>query len=144
MTFNHAVGVNSWILEVRDSLFGTKDTLISFPANGSDTVNVDLYLQKIPLMAKPAGSNVSQAPSLLVCREAKGSIETRYTLQVAGRTTLALYGATGRLVREFFNRSESAGEHQARLETSGLSAGIYFLKLQTESHAAITRIPIER
>ncbi len=144
MTFNHAVGINSWVLEVRDSLYITKDTLISFPANGNDTLNVDLYLQKMPLMVRPAGSNVSQAPSLLAGQEAKGSIETRYTLQVAGRAHLALYAATGRLVREFFDRSESAGEHQARLETSGLPAGIYFLKLQTGTHAAITRIPLER
>ena len=133
---------NNWILEVQDSLFLTKDTLISIPSYQGDTVDVELYLQKIPLAAKPiGGSDISKAaPSLQVRQEARGSIETSYVLPTSGQMHLALYGVNGRLVKTFLDRYESVGKHEASLGISGLPAGIYFLKLQTDTHMAITKI----
>ena len=134
--------LNNWILEVQDSLFLTKDTLISDTGNAIDTKDVELYLQKIPLAAKPiGGSDIAKAaPSLQVRQEARGSIETSYVLPTSGQIHMALYGVNGRLVKTFLDRYESVGKHEASLGISGLPTGIYFLKLQTNTHAAITKI----
>jgi hypothetical protein len=154
MTFPGNWGVNYWIFEVQDSLFLTKDTLLAdtfslnYPAdsinieNGLPTLNVELYLQKIPLAAKPiGGSDISkEATSLQVRQEAKGSIETSYVLPTSGQIHLALYGVNGRLEKSFLDRYESAGKHEASLGISGLPTGIYFLKLQTNTHMAISKI----
>jgi hypothetical protein len=144
---------NTWIFEAQDidgaqnGSFQNKDTLISFsPVGGwADTVTIELYLQKLSSAVNPAGPGASPAAmSMRAWRSANGTIEMRYALPAEAQTRMALYGATGRLIKEIFDRSQSAGEHEARLETSGLSAGIYFLKLQAGTHAAITRISIER
>jgi hypothetical protein len=153
MTFFQAPGFNTWIFEAQDvdgaqnGSFQNKDTLISIPSGSglADTVTIELYLQKISQAVNPAGPGASPAAmSMHAWRSANGTIEMRYALPAEAQTRMALYGATGRLVKEIFDRSESAGEHEARLEISGLSAGIYFLKLQAGAHAAITRISIER
>lgn len=152
MTFFQAPGFNTWILEAQDidgaqnGSFQNKDTLISVPAGSGwpDTVTVELYLQKLSQAVNPAGPGSSPtAMSMRAWRSANGAIEMRYALPAQVQVRMALYGATGRLIREIFDRSESAGIHDYHLETTGLSAGIYFLKLQTESHTAITRISIE-
>jgi hypothetical protein len=152
MTFGHAP-LNTLIFEAQDidgaqnGSFQNKDTLISVPAISglADTVTIELYLQKLSQAVNPVGPGASPtAMSMRAWRSANGTIEMRYALMAGAQTRMALYGATGRLIKEIFDRSESAGEHAARLETSGLSAGIYFLKLQTGTRAAITRISIER
>lgn len=154
MTFPGNWGVNYWILEVQDSLFLTKDTLLAdtfslnYPAdsinieNGLPTLDVELYLQKIPMAARLiGGSDISKAaPSLQLTQKTKGSIETSYVLPTSGQIHMALYGVNGRLVKTFLDRYESEGKHEASLGISGLPSGIYFLKLQTNTHAAITRI----
>jgi hypothetical protein len=153
MTFTQAPGFNTWILEAQDvdgaqnGSFQNKDTLISIPAVSgmADTATVELYLQKLSQSVNPAGPGASPAAMWMrAWRGANGTIETSYMLPNAGRTFVGLYGINGRLIRELFDRSESAGIHDTRLETTGLPAGIYFLKLQTQSHAAITKISIER
>ena len=152
MTFQ-APMFNTWNFEAQDvdgaqnGSFQNKDTLISVPPVGgwADTVTIELYLQKLSQAVNPAGPGASPAAmSMRAWRSANGTIEMRYALPAGAQTRMALYGATGRLIKEIFDRSESAGEHEARLEISGLSAGIYFLKLQAGAHAAITRISIER
>jgi hypothetical protein len=153
MTFFQSLGFNTWIFEAQDidgaqnGSFQNKDTLISIPAGSglADTVTIELYLQKLSQAVNPVGPGAFPAAmSMRAWRSANGTIEMRYALPAGAQTRMALYGASGRLIKEIFDRSESAGEHAARLETSGLSAGMYFLKLQTGAHAAITRISIER
>jgi putative lipoprotein (rSAM/lipoprotein system) len=156
-----APALNTWVLQVRDidgahnGSFANKDTLISIPTDslkggsgfliGADTVNVELYLQKIPVSVIPTVNGASQARlSVLAWRGVNAAIETRYSLPVAALTRIALYSATGRLLRDIFERVESAGDHAANIETSGLSAGTYFLKLQSGAYDAITRIVVER
>ena len=153
MTFFQSPWLNTWIFEAQDvdgaqnGSFQNKDTLISVPpvVGLADTVSIELYLQKLSQAVIPDGPGASPAAmSMRAWRSANGAIEMRYALMAGAQTRMALYGATGRLIKEIFDRSESAGEHEARLETSGLSAGIYFLKLTAGTHAAITRISIER
>ena len=98
--------------------------------------------KRFRLAAKPiGGSDIAKAaPSLQVRQEARGSIETSYVLPTSGQIHMALYGVNGRLVKTFLDRYESEGKHEASLGISGLPSGIYFLKLQTDTHAAITKI----
>jgi hypothetical protein len=122
--------------------FFSKDTLLSIPAN--DTVNVKLFLNSnVPVYGCPPASAISGMAHLsaYACRLG-GVIEMHYSLSAHEQTRLSLFGANGRLVKELFDRHEQAGEHQARMETAGLSTGIYYLLLQAGKQVAITKIAI--
>jgi putative lipoprotein (rSAM/lipoprotein system) len=161
MTFDESIYLNTWIFEVRDAKgaqgvsYFDKDTLISIPPDslkggsgsfkGADTVDVELYLQKVSSSAGKTTPHFSKPRlSLRAWRNADGTIGMQYTLLSREQTRAAFFNANGALVNEVFERYEPAGKHEARLETAGLSAGIYFLKLQAGEHVAITKIPVER
>ena len=68
----------------------------------------------------------------------------RFTLPRAGRATLAVSDAGGRLVRTLANGQRDAGEHtipqDVRNETGvRVAGGIYFLHLQAEDRALTAR-----
>lgn len=160
MTFSEMPrALMTWILITSDGgapgCCATLDTLISVPQDslkggsgfyaGADTVNIDPLAGCGCLLSKdPVTNDNPQTLAMKVWQVSGGAIEARYMLPNSERIHMALYGISGKLMKEFIDRSESAGVHDTRLETSGLPAGIYFLKLQTGSHAAITRISIDR
>jgi hypothetical protein len=161
MTFKEVINLTTWIFKVRDARgaqgvsLSDKDTLISISPDsltggselfrGADTVDIELYLQKSSSAAGTTtpGSSLARL-SLRAWRNADGTVGVHYTLPSQEQTRAALYNANGVLVHELFVRNEPAGQHEARMETSGLPAGMYFLKLQAGNHAAITRVPIEQ
>lgn len=146
-TFFMTVMKSSLVLDAllhvdRAAQFFSKDTLISIPAN--DTVNVKLRLNSsVPVYGCPPASAKSSMAHLsaYACRLG-GMIEMHYSLSGHQQTRLSLFGANGRLMTEIFDRREQAGEHEARMETAGLSAGIYYLLLQAGKQVAITKIAI--
>jgi hypothetical protein len=136
--------VNIWLLGARANNFFGKDTLISI--SGGDTVNVNLILDwAVPVYGcPPPPAKFGILNMSAQAWRANGVIEMRYSLPTQGQAHMALYNANGSLAREIFERYESAGQHEVRVETSGLSAGIYFLKFQVGAQVAITKITIER
>ncbi len=56
-----------------------------------------------------------------------------FTLNKSSHTSLRLYSALGEQVLELINGMLNAGEHSYRLDASGLSAGVYYYTLSTES-----------
>ncbi len=143
MTFVESGAVpNAWLLGVRSNYFFSKDTLISIPPE--DTVNVKLFLNSaVPVYGCPPASAKSGILNLSArAWPVNGAIEVRYSLSTHEQTRLALFGANGGLVMALFDRREQAGEHGARIETSGLPAGIYFLRLQAGEQVTITKISV--
>jgi hypothetical protein len=143
MTFSESGQIpKTWLLDVRYNYFFSKDTLISIPAD--DTVSVKLFLNSsVPVYGCPPASAKSGIANLSAqAWQENETIEMRYSLSAPEQTRLALFGANGRLVKEYFGRRVQAGEHEAHIEISGLSVGIYFLVLQAGMQAAITKIAV--
>jgi hypothetical protein len=75
---------------------------------------------------------------------AAGSISIRYQPARAGRTSLVIFDASGRLVRDLYDGHATADPHM--LEWDGrddggqrVPAGVYFCRLQTEGRKVISR-----
>jgi hypothetical protein len=135
---------NTWLLEVRNTYYFNKDTLISIPAG--DTAEVKIIVDwSLPIYGCPPPSAKSGILNMSAqARAADGAIGVSYSLPVQGKTRLELYYANGGLAKEIFTRYESAGRHEIRVKTSELSAGTYFLKLQSGAQAAITKISVRQ
>jgi hypothetical protein len=56
-----------------------------------------------------------------------------YTMPGKERVKISLFDATGRLIKELVNEESSKGEHQVVLNTTGLSAGTYFYRMEVGS-----------
>jgi hypothetical protein len=135
---------NTWLLGVRATYYMNKDTLISITAG--DTANVNLALEwVVPVYGCPPPSAKSGIFNMSAqTRAVDGAIGVNYSLPAQGQTRLELYHANGSLVKELFKRRESAGPHEIRIESSGLSAGTYFLKLQCGEQVAITKFSVRQ
>jgi hypothetical protein len=55
-----------------------------------------------------------------------------YTLKNNGKVRLSVYDILGREVAVLVNEIQSAGQHEMKFGTAGLSSGIYFYKLQSD------------
>jgi hypothetical protein len=69
---------------------------------------------------------LSAAPNPFV-----GRTQLRYSLPAAGRVRIELYDAAGRLVRVVSNGRQEMGQHVAQLNSDGLAAGVYLVRLDT-------------
>ncbi len=70
----------------------------------------------------------------------------RYSLPVEGKVSLQLCDISGRLVKTLVDEQKKPGNYKLTLNTKpasgGLSAGVYFLYLQTESKRIIKRLVV--
>jgi hypothetical protein len=154
MTFTETPrSVTTWILAgTREPDCEIPDTPISVPMDslkggsgsylGADTVNIN-PIARCRLLSRNPAANTCQAMAMKVWQVSSGTIETEYMLAASGPVRMALYGINGRLVKTFLDKCESGGKHVASLGISGLPAGVYFLKLQTDTHAALVKMSIE-
>ena len=118
-----------------------KDALF-IVSNGDITASHNATISFQPFPVNITGANVSKPLlSMQVRYGINGIVEINYMLPIQGQTHIALYGINGRLIKELFNKYQFSGKHEIGLETSGLSSGIYFLKLQVDSHEATIKIP---
>ena len=63
-----------------------------------------------------------------------------FELSEASTTTLTVYDTLGRLVSELVNTTLSAGNHSYNFEALGLSSGIYFYKLNTNTGTQVKKM----
>jgi len=73
---------------------------------------------------------------------AKSLSVIRYTLPAEGKVLLQLYDISGRLVKTLVDEDKKPGIYKVNLNTKTLSAGVYFLSLQTESKRIIERLVV--
>lgn len=65
-----------------------------------------------------------------------------YSLPAEGKVSLQLYNISGRLVKTLIDDYKKPGNYKINLNTKDLSAGVYFLSLETESKRIIERVII--
>jgi len=73
---------------------------------------------------------------------AKTLTAIRYTLPAEGRILLQLYDISGRLVKTLLDEYKKIGVYKINLNTKDLSAGVYFLSLETIEKRIIERLII--
>jgi subtilisin family serine protease len=93
--------------------------------------------------ALPASLGIDEVfPHPLSSGSASGVIQ--FHVPVAPWTSLALYDNLGRLVRTVVSARLDAGAHSARLDTQGLAAGMYLLRLDIGEYRAHLPVIISR
>jgi hypothetical protein len=69
---------------------------------------------------------------------ASGEVAISYSLSSRGQVALALYDASGKVVRQLAAGVEESGEHVVGVDVSGLSSGVYHYRL-TANGTTLTR-----
>lgn len=75
---------------------------------------------------------------------AQGPVEVRFDLPDAAPVRLALFDMVGREVAVVVDRTVEAGYHRARIETSGLPAGVYVARIEAGGAVGARRITVVR
>lgn len=87
------------------------------------------------------GTGDPATPTTLDLRTERGGGDVMwldYALPEEGNVQLDVYDVAGRQVSMLFHANQTVGRHRISWSTSGLKAGIYFCRLQTE-HGGMTR-----
>jgi uncharacterized delta-60 repeat protein len=66
----------------------------------------------------------------------------RYSLSAKHKVSLNLYDISGRLVKTLVDEYKNLGNYQLTLNTNNLSAGVYFLSLETQNKRVIERLVV--
>ncbi|MDZ7723551.1 MAG: T9SS type A sorting domain-containing protein [candidate division KSB1 bacterium] len=67
-----------------------------------------------------------------------------YSMQNPGRVLLKVYNISGETVAILVDEFQSAGKHEVKWKANGLSSGIYFYKLQTNTFTEIRKLILQR
>ena len=75
---------------------------------------------------------------------ASSSTIISYTLQKGEKVTLKVYNTVGTEITTLVNSTQSAGSHQVEYNTSNLSSGLYFYKLQAGNHSEMQKMMVTK
>ncbi len=111
--------------------------LIAYDADGEAAVFGPLEV----LPAAVTGRTTLERP---FPNPSEGSVSAVYELAAEAEVELALYDLAGRRVRLLEVGRRAAGRHAVEIDTAGLSAGVYLLRLSTPDGEAQRRLVVER
>jgi len=80
-----------------------------------------------------------KAPAII-----NGNGYVELSINVPSRVAVAMYDASGRIVKEFYNGNLTSGSHRVEFETSDLSNGAYFIKASCGSFTKVDKLLIIR
>ncbi len=108
-------------------------SLESFRARGPG--NIDLTLTRVPETALEATSNVTPTMLAAAPNPTTRGTTIHYALEAEGGVCLGIFDATGRLVRQLLEASQTKGTHRVSWDGRGADGyavrpGIYFYRLQ--------------
>ncbi|NBC87414.1 MAG: T9SS type A sorting domain-containing protein [Bacteroidetes bacterium] len=95
----------------------------------SDVVTIRLSADRLQLLGS--------APNPV-----KSTGEIRYTLPEQANVRVALYDVLGREVRVLDQGARAARQHSVSLDASGLSSGVYFIRLEAMGQTRTTRVSV--
>ncbi len=69
----------------------------------------------------------------------------RYTVPIAGKVSIKLYNATGRLIETLVNDNLNAGTYTLKIENwkSKISKGVYFLKYESDTDKSVLKLIVQ-
>lgn len=89
-------------------------------------------------------ANAGYSLSSPVPNPVSASASISFTLPRAGRTTLAVFDNTGRIVATLADETLDAGTHARTFDASGLPAGLYLYRLSSGSYAETKTMTVVR
>lgn len=75
---------------------------------------------------------------------ARRQVTLRYETPTATDLRVGLYDVLGRPVRTVLDQKVPSGRHETRVQTSGLPAGTYFLRMRAHGHTRTRRLTVVR
>ncbi|MEI6122762.1 MAG: T9SS type A sorting domain-containing protein [Bacteroidota bacterium] len=138
---------SSWAMKtvVIPSMYANTPCYFAFHHNAND-MDV-LYLDEIKIVESAAGVDenangfafVNNAPN-----PADQSTVIKYQLNKTGNVLLQVMDVTGRIINQVDLGTQSTGVYTHTLNTSELTAGIYFYVLDVNKHKSVNKLVIER
>ena len=86
----------------------------------------------------------SERLQVSIGRTTQAEVEVHYTLPEAGSYAIDLYNVAGRRVASVGRGRQTAGSHSVMWSTTGLTRGIYFIRLRTDGGAASKHVYLGR
>ncbi|MFA5032115.1 MAG: S8/S53 family peptidase [bacterium] len=92
---------------------------------------------KVPLILRVGDVGIEESEASIQRFDFKVSpnptskfVFVNFNIPASSNVTLKLYDATGRMVKTIVDNSKFSGDYNAKISTSGLSSGIYFVSLK--------------
>jgi hypothetical protein len=100
-------------------------------------VNYSIWFDSYTGFAVEERNNDAQAIALsLTPNPSHNAARLSYVVAKGGAVRIALYDATGRLVKHLANETQPAGDYALNLDNAELSAGVYFVRIETPTAEA--------
>jgi surface protein len=112
---------------------------VSYRLRQVDTDGTSSYSEARTVELKGPDGVTLQAP---FPNPARGSVTLRFALPEPTDVTIEVYDVMGRKVKTLRHGTEKAGPKETEMPTDRLSAGMYFIRLQTEDRVRTTRFTV--
>lgn len=121
--------------------FGVEDNLLIYVGGHLDPLEVEIVNgQAMVSVEDDAPATIARFQAFP--NPARGAITLELTVRLASDISIRLVDATGRVVVNRTAEPFAAGDHQLRIDTSGLAAGVYHIDVRssrTDGEARSTR-----
>lgn len=114
---------------------------VLYSSNGKFGSGEDRYFKSAATLAVP---NVASLVSdiQLAPNPTTGNATLNITLEKASNIRVEVLDVVGRVVKEISKKQLTAGQHQFTLETAGLNAGIYNVRISSETGSVTQRLSV--
>jgi hypothetical protein len=122
-------------------------TAIVMDGSESDTLNWTVSVSQLQVVSEQVVSSPSSSSLTAYPNPFNSSTTISFSLPSASASALAslrVYGIDGRLVKELVNAKLEAGWNSITWDASGMTTGIYFVRLETQSQAAVRKLILIR
>jgi photosystem II stability/assembly factor-like uncharacterized protein len=134
--------VNTTLYDVdfADTLHGliSGDSYVLYTYNGGNTWNI----ANVGIEEESSTHNAIHIMLEVYPNPAKTLTAIHYSLPAESKVSLQLYDISGRLVKTLVNEQKKQGNYSINLNSRTLSAGVYFLSLETEEKKIIERVVV--
>ncbi len=115
-----------------------------YAVSGSDSTESENHFAIFPEPSGSVGSdeNLPVQFALRSIHPNPFNAQTRltYSLPVASQLSLNVYNSSGQLISTLYDGVQSAGNHTLLWHVKGLSAGIYFIRMESDGHSNTRKI----
>ncbi len=136
-TFNPLTGDYPYFIGDYNCVVATSSTVISSWTDMRSGYNSDAYIALVPVSLVHVPDKEPSVPSRYVLHQNfpnpfNPATRIRFDVPKESFISLKLYNLLGQEIRVLLSEMRSAGTHEVLLDPSGLSSGVYLVRLQAE------------
>jgi hypothetical protein len=95
-------------------------------------------------IAQEPGQEIGIGTISLAPNPSRGNARFSYTVHNVGNVRISVYDAAGRLVTNLVNETKAPGEYTLNIDNQNLTAGIYFVRIETQENVATQTMTVLR